>query len=154
MTSYRRVPGVAPPLFDRLVDNRPLSEPPHLHDSEALRASIARELSDLLNTRVPVSISELEQRARRTAIDYGIPDLTAFPPGEHAQAARLAEHLAAAVRAYEPRLRDPSVRLVPNAGQAGTSLAELRGTMHLETRRVPVSFAVPLCNEAGVDDAL
>jgi type VI secretion system lysozyme-like protein len=153
MTSYRRVLGVVPPLFDRLVDNPPPNEPSHLHDTEALRTSIARELSDLLNTRVPVPISELEQRKRRTAIDYGIPDLTAFPPGEHAQTVRLADHLVAAVRAYEPRLRDPSVRLVPNAEQAGTSRAEFRGSMHLETRRVPVSFVVSLGNEAGPDDA-
>jgi type VI secretion system protein ImpF len=134
MIGFKRTRASRPLLFERLIapardalDGQADPGPPRLHDEKALRASIEHELADLLNTRAPVPIETLEQRTR-TAIDYGIPDLSAFPIGEHAAMERLKQHVRSAILAYEPRLRDPAVEIV-RGGQNAESLTVLvRGT--------------------------
>ncbi len=138
MSGFRRTRASRPLLFERLVGPAQTEPddpgPPRLHDGQALHASIARELGDLLNTRVPIPISMLEGRVRST-IDYGIPDLSAFPTGEHAAMERLAWHVREAIRAYEPRLRDPELEILRD-GQNADSLSVIvrgrteSGTMH------------------------
>ncbi len=114
--------------------------PPRLHDEEQLRASVERELKALLNTRAPLSIDVLERRAR-SAIDYGIPDLSAFPMGEHDAMSRLARHVRDAIAVYEPRLIDPMVEIGRTVQSAQTLSVIVRGALETGTmRRMPVTF--------------
>jgi type VI secretion system lysozyme-related protein len=154
MSGYRRSRGASPLLFERLVDprftpamsagSRTSNAPTRLHTIEDLSASIARELEDLFNTRTPLPIDGLERRQKRTAIDYGIPDLSAFPLGEHEAVQRLARHIEEAVLAFEPRLQEPAVAILPDPRSAGAMIAVIRGTVRLEKMRVPVSFEMKL----------
>lgn len=158
MATYQRSIGVRPLLFERLVEYDGLpsdmshSGPSRMHDESALRASVARELSDLLNTRVPLPIDVLEQRAR-SAIDYGIPDLSAFPRGQHEAMVRLAHHIRSAILAYEPRLHAPAVEIGHTGPNPEILTVIVRGTLHMGMMRVPVTFELPLGTGADVDDA-
>ena len=114
--------------------------PPRLHDEEQLRASVEHELKALLNTRAPLPIDVLERRAR-SAIDYGIPDLSAFPIGEHDAMNRLARHVRDAIAVYEPRLLDPVVEIGRTVQSAQTLSVIVRGALETGTmRRMPVTF--------------
>jgi type VI secretion system protein ImpF len=154
VSGYRRSRGAPPLLFERLVEPgavpaatagpRPPDEATRLHDLADLSTSIGRELEDLLNTRTPLPIEILERRRPRTAIDYGIPDLSSFPLGEHEAVRRLARHLESVVLAFEPRLNDPSVAILPDPCSAGALIAVIRGTVRLDKMRVPVSFEMKL----------
>ncbi|MGC2855975.1 type VI secretion system baseplate subunit TssE [Novispirillum sp. DQ9] len=122
-------PGAPAPLFDRLVDARP-AEHPHREpaerrpkrvlDVEGLRESVLAELGRLLSTRLPIDQVELAETGRvgptgaalgRTVIDYGIPDFGTFTATDATARARMAGHIAAAIRAFEPRLADPRVTI-------------------------------------------
>ncbi len=162
MSVYRRSHGARPLIFERLVQaghdigrDGGNATPPAglLHDQQALRASIACELADLFNTRVPVAIDDLESRDRST-IDYGIPDLSAFPVGEHAAMTRLAQHLRDAIIAYEPRIRRPSVAIQRSAAQPGPLVAVVSGTIELHMMRTQVMFELPLDPPATTDHAV
>jgi type VI secretion system protein ImpF len=156
--------GSRPLLFERLVGPaRPAADseavladtgPPRLHDSDGLRASIERELRDLLNTRVPLPIEQLETRPR-SAIDYGIPDLAAFPIGQHDAMERLARHLRDAIAVYEPRLLCPVVEVARNRQSADALTLIVRGVLQAGTvRTMPVTFEMLLqTNEVGDDGA-
>lgn len=154
-------PGSRPLLFERLVtepkpgNGEPASQDAassRLLDQEALRASLGRELTDLFNTRVPTPIQALEGRTRST-IDYGIPDLSAFPIGEHDAMLRLAKHVRDAVLAYEPRLSDPEIEVKPRVGSANTIGILIRGGLKVGMMRVPVVFRLALGVEAANVDA-
>jgi type VI secretion system lysozyme-like protein len=168
MAPYQRTRGLRPLLFERLIgspksaagtDTGPFDvTPPRLHDAEDLRASVERELSDLLNTRAPLPIDQLEGRSR-SAIDYGIPDLSAFPIGEPSAMERLARHVRDVIAVYEPRLCNPGVTIGRSTGSGKTLTVTVTGELESGTiRTMPVTFAlVPGAladiSEAGPDDA-
>ncbi len=167
MSGYRRRHGSRPLFFERLVQadhdpghgergpDSPEAGPTAglLHDQQALRASIARELADLFNTRVPIAIDDLERRDRST-VDYGIPDLSAFPVGEDAAMARLARHLHDAIVAYEPRIKLPSVAIRPAAAPRAPLVAVVSGAIELHMMRTPVMFELPLEPAGAGDDGV
>jgi type VI secretion system lysozyme-like protein len=156
--------GSRPLLFERLVGpGRPAATlehvsadrgPPRLHDADDLRASIERELRDLLNTRVPLAIQQIEQRPR-TAIDYGIPDLSAFPVGQHDAMDRLAKHVRDAIAVYEPRLHNPTVEIARDSQNADALTLLVRGTIEPGAiHNMPVTFELlQTTNEVGDDAA-
>ena len=161
MSGYRRIRGARPLLFERLRETIGEALPNNpgatqgsgmLHDEDALRGSIAGALSDLFNTRVPLPIEVLEQR-ERSAIDYGIPDLSAFPVGENEAIARLARHLRDAIAAYEPRLMDPSIAIERVPRRPRTLIAVVRGTIEIHMMRRPVVFELPLETATATTDA-
>ncbi len=163
MTVYRNRQGVRPLLFDRLaappqtagqIDPRSLEHGPSgIVELAGLRASIQRELTDLLNTRSPLAIDVIELRSRST-IDYGLPDLSAFPVGNHDAMHRLEQHIRAAITAYEPRLRDPVVRIDPATIGTDSISVRVSGVLAAGTMRAtPVTFALLTGNGVADDDA-
>ncbi len=153
MPHYGRSIGARPLLFERLMESggppagleiaSPGGGPPRMHGEDELRASIQLELSELLNTRAPLPIGALELR-ERTTVNYGIPDLSAFPLGEHDAMVRLARHVRDAVITYEPRLLDPTVEIVPGPNSGDGLSVILRGSLAMVSMRLPVSFHLPL----------
>jgi type VI secretion system lysozyme-like protein len=152
MALNQRPRGTRPLLFERLIGSARSasgietdlanSEPSRMHNAEALRASVGRELMDLLNTRAPLPIDQLEGRTR-TAIDYGIPDLSAFPIGEISAMARLTRHVRDAIAAYEPRLRNPVVTIDPMTRSGAALTVTVSGELESGTiRNMPVTFAL------------
>jgi type VI secretion system lysozyme-like protein len=143
--SARRTLGVPTLLFERLaqpVDRwGALKAVARVHDAEGLRDSVLQQLRDLLNTRVPLDIDTLEGR-ERTTIDYGIPDLSAFPLGNNDAMARLAGHIARTISVYEPRLRVSDVNLEPLAGKRDALVVRVSGDIDVGTIVEAVSFAI------------
>jgi type VI secretion system lysozyme-like protein len=162
-TGPRRARFSRPLLFERLVGPpRTAAQteqagagagPPRLHDVHDLRASIERELTDLLNTRAPLPIEALEGRAR-SAIDYGVPDLSAFPAGQSDAMDRLARHLRDAVAAYEPRLRDPMVQIERDGRSADALTVIVQGSIETGTMHdMKVTFRLLRDAVEPADDA-
>ena len=171
-SGFQRKRGARALLFERLVGRQaplavageqPDQGPPRLHDTAGLRASVARELADLFNTRAPLPpaarlplppaarLPLTRGTATLTTIDYGFPDLSAFSFGEHSAMDRLTRHVRDAILRYEPRLHNPVVRLERGAGTAGAVTVIVSGSLEQEgVHDTPVVFR--LACETGVAD--
>jgi type VI secretion system protein ImpF len=155
MADAHRSVGAPALIFERL--RQPLdrqgapAEVSRIHDIEGLRDSVARELQSLLNTRVSLDIDTLEAR-ERTTIDYGIPDLSAFPLGNNEAILRLTRHISRTISVYEPRLRVRNVSLEPLRGHRDAMLARVSGNIEVGTIVEPVSFAIAVGEVLNVDD--
>jgi type VI secretion system protein ImpF len=145
MHPSRPAPVAPALLFDRLADHERVHacEPVPLRalDAEALRASVLRELGDLLDTRCPVANGELQGRPR-TTLEYGVPEGPCDHPGEGARHDEMAERIRAAVAAYEPRLRQPRVTVLLVEGRSRALRAQVEAELAAGTARVPVRFAL------------
>jgi type VI secretion system protein ImpF len=147
MAAPRPAPLAPALLFDRLADDDPATRygqektPLRALDGRALRDSLARELTDLLNTRAPFTAAELEGRAR-TTLEYGLPDVSSALPGSAAWRSEVAERMRAAIAAYEPRLRQPTVTVEPVEGRPAALWAHVRGTLEAGAAPVPVEFTL------------
>ena len=143
-------------LFDRVLkpaaDERTPIAVRGQYDESALGRSIAEQLHWLLNTRVPIDYAVLDARTRagrRSAVDYGLPDLTAYPVGDTHALDRLHDHLSQTIALYEPRLRDPRVTLVPIDGRRQSMEALIGGTVRIGWSEVPVTFRIALDVESA-----
>lgn len=146
MAGPRPVAGGRALLFERLVDLEPglrEARPFILHDRTGLKASVRAELERLLSTRLSLPPSELAQR-QRSAVDYGIPDGANISPADPDGRVLLAGHIAAAIQAFEPRLQQPSVRLVQSADRGDRLIAEIDASLSIEDSLEPISFTIPL----------
>ena len=142
-------------LFDRLAGSKG-------SDSEAGRraltreqtlASIQRELSRLLNTRVPKSASDLLHKPR-TVIDYGIPEIGAFNPYDDRNTFLLETLLTDTINTFEPRLSDVRVSVQRIQDQRRSVILMIDAFFECDSIRSPVSFAIAVDRpelEAGVD---
>jgi len=99
-------------IIDRLIDERTadtVDVPTTRAQSVArLKASVLRDLSMLLNTRLVIEEEEAEEAVypelRQSLHHYGLRDETALEGGAVAARARLVRRIEDAVRLFEPRL--------------------------------------------------
>jgi type VI secretion system protein ImpF len=146
MADARRSVGAPALIFERLaqpLDSQGATAVVRIHDTEGVRNSVLRQLRSLLNTRVPLDIDTLEGR-ERTTIDFGIPDLSAFPLGNSDAMARLASHISRTISVYEPRLRVGGVTLEASTGRRDALVARVSGNIEVGAIVEPVSFALAL----------
>lgn len=105
---------VVPSLLDRLIDDAP-DRPadrtaPTVRD---VRASVRRDLENLLNTRmVRREGVDAHEQLRQSILTYGLPDFSAIQLGvaEHKESLRQA--VQTTIERFEPRLRRVSVQLL------------------------------------------
>lgn len=137
--------NVRRPLFDRLVDLEPRidreARPLRTLDRAGLKESVRRELEQLFNTRCPEPAHRLPI-ARRTVLDYGVPDLAAFSPQNHDDRVQLGEILRRAALAYEPRLVDVRVHMAPVPGLDLALSATVEASVVIDGVAEPVSFQI------------
>lgn len=112
MGSRQVVEGALPPLFERLrfTVNPDEVLPLRAYTPRELRESVRHELEGLLNTR-SVTPPDIFAVTDLTVLDYGLPDLTDYSPGNVDDRRKLARLLARAITAYEPRLREVQVQV-------------------------------------------
>ena len=135
-------------LFERLTEEaaHPLADA--VHDWAGLRASVMTEVHRLFNTRIPQDAERMAKR-RRSTVDYGIPDLSLFPPRDPDAETSLARHLTEALRAFEPRLAAPKVTLERVEGADGGLVAHVAGDIRLARMTAPLNFQVALRRHGG-----
>lgn len=145
MNGPKPVAGARPPLFDRLCDYEPSvpfePRPFRTLDAEGLRASVETELDRLLNTRAPIAAEDLEMR-ERTAINYGIPDLTHYWPRDNDSTAELERLVEQTVTAFEPRLLSPRAKIIRPPDQRDAVIVEIAGSLAIGMVMEPVAFTL------------
>ena len=117
-----------PSMYDRLIDldpgsktESPKSQGQVLHE---LKASLRRDLENLLNTRWsckswPPDYEELDL----SLVNYGIPDFTGISMGGVENQARLLQIVRLAIDKFEPRLIKFSVEPVKNTDNIERTLS-------------------------------
>jgi type VI secretion system lysozyme-like protein len=125
--------AIAPmPLFERLADDAPFDAHEPLGDVAArtldaagLRASVRAELLRLLNTRR----GKPDVARAPEVLLYGLPDWSGQSAARAEDRAVIEREVTEAVRAFEPRLRDPRVTIEPDAGTPWRLCLRIRGTL-------------------------
>ena len=137
-------------LFERLEGCAPGAPPEprplRAHDREALRASVAREVARLLNTRVARPSAH---PAGRTVLDYGLPDWSPAHTLDAAARVRLEADARTSIEAYEPRLRRVRVAARTVTGRERTLLVQVDALLVVDGGEEPVSFPVTVGEEGG-----
>lgn len=109
MARDRSNPAV-PSILDRLISRRGGIEIGSLQPGSmrALRLSVERDLTALLNSRRGVNLIPPEfQVASTSLLNYGLPDISAYNLGADPQALR--RDIETAIRSFEPRLSGVNV---------------------------------------------
>lgn len=149
MASAEKTVRIVPSILDRLIDEDPADQAPgrpqeHLHPG-ALRASVRRDLEELLNSRVswltwPKAYKELDLSLLR----YGLPDFSTMPVSSQDARAHLCRIVEQTIRTFEPRFADIRVSV----------LEEPEATTTLKLRISAVMYAVPRPEEVSFDTEL
>lgn len=144
-------PTVIASLLDRLKDETPGSTqeavPLRLHDVDQLRASVARDLEALLNTRrehlgdLPEQFAEVQG----SLLLYGLPDFTSYSLKSQRDRDRALQAVEEAIVRFEPRLRDVQVQLIEEEdkekkGKGGNLHFRVDGMLKVEPVPEPVTF--------------
>lgn len=149
MREPRIIPGAGAPLFERLADaGMSAPQDSRILNRSAIRESIIRDLSRLLNTRGPL-FGPVPLGAANTVLNYGIPDFSALSAASEADAASLSTTIAERISRFEPRLRDVRVSLIKNPEAHNSLIGLIYANLILGGVREPVSF--PLLFDAAAD---
>jgi len=137
---------VRPSLFDRLIGEVPRNVPGAQLEVgvRELKRAVGRDLDWLLNTRVwyPGDLEEWDELSH-SILNYGIPDVSVFSWTSQVDAEKICRALEVAIRRFEPRLAQRSVRV---SLQPHTDVADFRlyfridAILHVEPVTEPVSF--------------
>ena len=147
-------------LVDRLVDTAPRRRrevrPLRTQDSKTLRATVARDLGWLFNTRTPLTGPEFDRR-ELTVIDYGIPDFGGISPESPSERKQMARRIGRAIAAFEPRLQSVQVTIAPVMVGERSLATMIEAELVVETLREPVAFRTIFQQSTGtvtIDDDL
>jgi type VI secretion system protein ImpF len=107
-------PGLMPSLLDRLTDPQSAGTSAQRgYTVERMMAAVQRDLEELLNTRQPYADLPAEYvELHASVLTYGLPDLVSLEAVTPQQRSAIAGLLEAAVRRFEPRLRDVRATLL------------------------------------------
>ena len=148
----KRGPASRAPLFDRLFDlelrQSQEAQPRRTLSRAQVVDSIQGELVRLLNTRCADTLDGV-QTQERTVVNYGLPDFLTLSPTRERDRQQLAQLITEAIRAYEPRLRNPVVIATPHPQRPGVLLLTVEGTLVLDNFAEPVSFPLMIESRGG-----
>lgn len=132
------------PLFDRLADDAlhtPREPHPHRwHDRAGLEASLQAEISQLLNTRRGPALER--PGLAGTVLSYGVPDHILDSPGSTRAQESLVADIEAAIKRFEPRLRDVRVSVGEPLPRQQALTLSISGEVELAGDRLAVRFPV------------
>ncbi|HEX8688216.1 MAG TPA: type VI secretion system baseplate subunit TssE, partial [Pyrinomonadaceae bacterium] len=116
------------------------ARPYRAHDVGALTSSVRREIGRLLNTRRHGRAWAAGEGGEVTVLDYGLPDFSSLSAHSDDDRGLLAEAVAEAVAAFEPRLRGVRVRVEQERPEDRALLLRVEGRLVVGTVAEPVSF--------------
>ncbi|MGE0716418.1 MAG: type VI secretion system baseplate subunit TssE [Alphaproteobacteria bacterium] len=134
---------LVPSLLDRLSDDEPdrRAEVPFRQSLAAYRASVIRDLQDLLNTRhPPPPAGAARSEAGQSLIVYGLPDLSAMNPRSRTDVERLQRAILGTLRLFEPRLTRVRVTVEHPESVMGRIAFRVAADLKIDPRPVPVVF--------------
>ncbi|GAB4182763.1 MAG: type VI secretion system baseplate subunit TssE [Thalassobaculales bacterium] len=116
-----------PSVFDRLIDENPEAavDPPRSRGQHLaeLRASVRRDLENLINTRYRVRGYPRDLEALEVSlVNYGVPDMTSASLATAQQREAFCREIERVIRRFEPRFQHVSVASLTNADQTDRTL--------------------------------
>ena len=129
------VSGSPMPLFDRLA----ASGEAQLAGADALRASIARELTRLLNARSRLTFDEFAERDG-SVIDYGVPDFSDRSLHSGPDRDAITAVIARAIALFEPRLVNVDVKFAFPAAHAQRAILTINAQIRAGQNVTHVAF--------------
>ena len=143
MPELNRSERLQPSLLDRLTDLAPGTKRESLDQQtltmQQLRRAVLRDLAWLLNATNLATADELPagSLAARSTINFGIPGIAGTSAGR--QSSGIEREIADAIRAFEPRIRAETVRVVarPVEQQEGLPVLVLEISGELWAQPVP-----------------
>lgn len=139
----RAIEGARALFFEKLFGAAQDAAPVGLYDKQALALAVAASIQGLLATRAGPDAAR-RKPGERLVVDYGVPSLEQFSPSRPEDRARLADALRDAILAFEPRLENPEVVVVPNPATAGRLEARITGWLRIARSLEAFSFSGPL----------
>ena len=120
-------------VLDRLLQPPPRIGDCVLRPRNPLRASIARDLEMLLNTRKEEDLISPEYKESAVSIlNFGVPELTRYGNlSSPIEQKKLCKSLEQSIEIFEPRLRKVSVRLMEAEKRSTMLRFRLEGTIDL-----------------------
>jgi len=152
----QRSGGAGPsPLLDRLVGTGPstagLEGSRKMLTRDQVLASVQKELMDLINTRLSVSIGELEGE-ERTVLNYGFPDLSLFSVLADPASDKISEYLSQTIAAYEPRLDNVRVEVKEFSNDRRELWVVVSGDLYVGESVEPVNFPIGIAPMKSEND--
>ena len=140
-----RDPNAQASLLDRLIDSEPgVSHEPvqfRLQDVRQAKASVIRDLENLLNTRrPPEDFSRDYPYVRNSLLVYGLKDFSASNHRSVATLQRLSTEIERMISQFEPRLHNVAVTLDVDVGNERVLHFRISGTLIVEPLSEPVTF--------------
>jgi type VI secretion system protein ImpF len=137
-------PGQGSMSRTRAVQRVAITEP-------MLRNEVRRDIDMLMNCVALESTQDITafEAVRTSILNYGLPDI-AHRTIDELEANDLIRDLEAAIRRYEPRLSDDSVRVERDRGLDPTEL-KIRYNVHADLRCDPLDVPVQFVAEVEVD---
>jgi type VI secretion system protein ImpF len=132
-------------ILDRLIDHEPgLSHEPVqycLVSIGQIKASVVRDLENLLNTRRQILILPVEySQVNDSLFVYGLQDFTSKNPGSPFVKQRLRQDIEKTISRFEPRLKNVSVHLETTAQNKRNLRFRIKGMLVVEPVAEPVTF--------------
>lgn len=120
---------------------------------EDLKLAVLRDIEWLLNTKRPMNL-EVDgfPEARSSILNFGIPDFSQFSAASGDDCGQVCSLIQEAVRRYEPRLEPRSVvvdHLATDKLKGLQAQFRIRGILHVDPVRVPVSFDTHIEMDSG-----
>ena len=138
-------------LFDRLdaETGSLLDEPYRVEEWSSIRQSVAREIQNLLNTRLPPRRWEAISEPQ-TVIDYGIPDFSSLTAASASDRLMLAEVITKKLAAFEPRLSQVRLEFLPHPTDRTSMVGTIEANLTIESLTQPVSFPLQISTQGEI----
>ena len=135
-------PGFVPGLFDRLMGDGGAGTAMARLSLEQIKDAVARDLEELLNTRVALPAGALDgyPECAASIVNYGLIDFAGMCLSSSDDRARICAALTAAIERHEPRLRHVRARLEREAGSINRVSFVISATLAVAQASEAVNF--------------
>jgi len=138
----RSAGSYVPGLLDRLMGTRGAGPAASRLSLEQLKDAVARDLEDLLNTRValPEALLRAYPECAASIVNYGLVDFAGCCLSSTEDRLRICASLKSAIEHHEPRLRGVQARLEPRAGSVNRVDFIITAMLHVHPAHEPINF--------------
>ncbi len=110
--------GLVPTLLDRLIDpDSGGTAARRGYDMRQIVAVVRRDLENLLNTRLGITVSDEYPEVVDSIVNYGIPDFASVNCTSHAHREQIGRRIDEVIERFEPRLRDVRAQVIEDPRQ-------------------------------------